>query len=254
MRLSTLAGLAMLVGCGQLGDVLDRVTLSDSELQEASDNYAGAIAAFKELEAFAVDISEGQVDLEGAEFTAPTEENGWVGTIYFVSDVFPGGAGELDLDFAVIGPDGPMDPFLVDTTNDPVVTTSIDVTFTGQTTLGADLTFDADFTLKSDRTLSDRDVITTNGAFRIVHNGYVANLVADNLVLAVDRATGVVIEGSGAVRGVMEIPGYAFPADVDIQVVGTELHVLVEVLNQKIEDSVTDLNALFGEAPAEPAP
>jgi hypothetical protein len=53
----------------------------------------------------------------------------------------------------------------------------------------------------------------------------------------------------------MSIPGYAFDADVDIELIGTELHVLVEVLNQTIEDSVSDVGALFGEAPAEePAP
>lgn len=246
MRFPMLAGLVFMVGCGQLGEILDRVTLTDAELQEASDNYAGAIAAFKELESFAIDVSEGAVNLDGVQFTAPEAANGWVGTIQFISDQFPGGSGELDLDFAVVGPDGPMDPFLVDTTNDPVVTTSIQVSFSGQTSAGADLVFDANFTIQSDRTDPTREVITTDGWFRINHNGYVADLTADQLRLVFDPVTGAVIDGSGAVRGVMEIPGYTFPADVDLTLQGTTMHVLVEVLNQTIEDSQSEIGVLFG--------
>ena len=246
MRFPTFAGLLLLVGCGQLGDVLDRVTLTDAELQEAADNYTGAIAAFKELEAFAVQVSEGTVDISGATLTAPSEENGWVGTIQFISDVFPGGAGELDLSYSVIGPDGPMDPFLVDTTQDPVVTTSIQVAFTGQTSQGADLLIEADFTITLDRTDPATEVLTTVGTFRIDHNGYVADLTAENLVLNVDNATGVVTSGSGAIRGVMEIPNFTFDADVDIELAGSTMSVLVKVLDDDIENSETDLSALFG--------
>lgn len=246
MRFPTLAGLVFLVGCGQLGEILDRVTLSDAELQEASENYAGALAAFKELESFAIDVSEGTVNLDGVEFTAPDATNGWIGSIHFLSDQFPGGTGELDLEFSVVGPDGPMDPFLVDTTNDPVVTTAIKVGFSGTTSAGADLVLDADFTIKSDRTDPTREVITTNGWFSINHNGYTADLTAAQLVLVFDAATGAAIDGSGAIRGVMEIPGYTFPADVDIELQGTTMHVLVEVLNQTIEDSQSEIGALFG--------
>jgi len=253
MRIPILAGLLLLVGCGQLGEVLDRVTLSEAELAEASDNYAGALAAFKELEAFAVQVSEGDVDLDGAEFTAPTEENGWIGGIAFLSDQFPGGSGELDLTFSVDGPNGPMDPFLVDTTTDPVVTTSIRVLFTGQSSAGADLNLDAEFTIKADRTDPAREVITVNGRFRIDHNGYVADLTATELVLAFDVASGAIQSGSGDIRGTMEIPGYTFDADVAITANNDRLHVLVEVLNQTIEDSETTLEALFG-ASGEPNP
>ena len=107
MRFPTLAGLLLLVGCGQLGEILDGVTLSETELQAAADNYSGALVAFRELEAFAVEVSQGTVDLTGAQLVAPSLENGWVGSIYFLSDLFPGGPGELTMTFAVIGPDGP---------------------------------------------------------------------------------------------------------------------------------------------------
>jgi len=245
MRLPTFAGLLLLVGCGNLGEVLDRVTLSDAELAEASDNYAGAIAAFKELEAFAVEVSEGTVDISGADYTAPAAENGWVGTIRFVSDVFPGGAGELDLSFSVIGPNGPMDPFLVDTTQDPVVTTSIQVDFTGQTSQGADLRIEADFTVELDRTDPAQEVLTTNGTFLIDHNGYVADLAAETLVLNVDAASGAVTSGSGAITGSMSIPDFTFDADVDIELQGATMRVLVKVLDDEIENSETELSAFF---------
>lgn len=249
MRFSIFAGLLMLVGCGELSSVLDSVTLTKSELQTVADNYEGAIVAFKELEYFAVQVAAGDVDLEGAQFTAPTEENGWVGRIQFISDQFPGGDGDLDVTFSLDGPDGPMDPFLVDTTTQSDVTTSIHILFTGITGEGANLDLDADFTLRLDSTDPEAPVAVLNGTFRINHNEHVANLRAEDLAFVEDPASGAATSGSGAIRGTLEIPGYAFDADVDVVVDGDRLSILVEVLDQTIEDADMSIEEFFGTAP-----
>ncbi|MHC4938071.1 MAG: hypothetical protein ACYTHK_03790 [Planctomycetota bacterium] len=249
MRFPTIAGLLMLVGCGQLGEILDGVTLSESELQAAADNYSGALVAFRELEAFAVEVSQGTVDLTGAQLVAPSPENGWVGSIYFLSDLFPGGPGELTMTFSVIGPDGPMDPALVDPATTPVVTTEFSVEFAGLTSAGANLALSADFTIVYDQSDPLADVTTINGSFLIDHDGYVADLDANSLQITSDSTTGVATNVTGSITGTMEIPDYAFDATVDVVGLGDRLSMLVKVLDQTIEDSETTLDALFGAAP-----
>ena len=66
-----------------------------------------------------------------------------------------------------------------------------------------------------------------------------------------DPADGTLSSGSGVVHGEMEIPDYAFDADIDVAVQGDQVRLKVTVLDETVEDTVISLQDYFGSAPAE---
>jgi len=228
--------------CGALTDVLDRTTLSDAELQDVKDNYQGAVRAFNDLEEFAASVANGTVDISGSTYDPPTSENGWVGTLRYQGPDFPGGDGDFVLGFTVLDQNGqPVDPFETDVTGDEVLTMDVGVDFLGTTAEGAPLELHADFNLVLDQSDPAREVVTLDGTFSIRHNDYVADLTARTLVFSYDPATGLVQEATGMIDGTIEIPGFAFDADVAIVAHGETASVDIAVLDQTIEDGVVSI-------------
>ena len=230
------------VACVPIDEVLDRVTLSEAELQDVADNYNGAIAAYHDLESFAAEIASGEVDLSGADFVAPDASNGWTGTLNFVSDAFPGGHGELTATFRVLEGGVPVNPFETDPESGAPLTLDLVLRFRGVTAQGAPLALDADFTSLYDVSDPVQGVITTNGSFRIGHNDYVANLEATGFAVRYVRATGLPESASGRIMGVLDIPDFAFNADIDVEGQGPVVQIDVRVLDQVVDSGTLPIS------------
>jgi hypothetical protein len=229
--------------CGAFGDVIDRTTLSEAELQEVKDNYDGAMRAFQDLGDFAADVADGTVDISGSTYDPPTAGNGWQGTLRYQGPDFPGGDGDITLRFTALDGTGqPVDPFSTDVADDTIIAMDVGVDFLGTTTDGAPLAFRADFALDLDRTDPDREVVAIDGTFTIRHGEYVAELVATAFSFSWDPLLSLAGDATGRIEGAIDIPGFAFDADVDIVGQGESLQVHVAVLDQTVEDAVLDIN------------
>lgn len=234
--------LLVFASCGAIGDIINRTTLSEAELQDVKDNYQGAMRAFNDLEEFAAGVADGTVDITTSTYDPPTAENGWLGTLHYQGPEFPGGDGDVMLGFTVLDQNGqPVDPFQTDVTGDDVLTMAVDFDFVGTSAEGAALEFRADFTLRLDRANPALEVVSVDGTFSIRHNEYVAELTATDLVFSYDPVTGIAHEATGAVDGTIDIPNYAFDADVEIDAQGDVLAVSISVLDQTVEDGVVSI-------------
>lgn len=243
MRILRSLGLcALLLGaaaCTRLNEVLDKVVLTDAELELVGENYAGALQAYYDLEQFAVDVANGDVDVGDAlTFQAPDAANNWTGTISYMGPDLPGGDGELVVTFRVLMDGVAVDPFAEDLTGADVLAAEMTVEFDGQTKAGVPMTLSADFTTAYDSAFAEGKVqVTTNGTFDIDHGGYVASLTATDFAFVVDTATALAESASGRVSGVMDIPDYAFDADVNIEGLDDVVHIDVHVLDQEIDQA-----------------
>jgi hypothetical protein len=234
--------LLALASCGAIGDIIDRTTLTDAELQDVKDNYQGAMRAFNDLGDFAMGVADGTIDISTSTYDPPTAENGWQGTLHYQGPDFPGGDGNITLTFTVTdGNNQPVDPFQTDITNDPTITAVVGIDFSGTTKEGAPLDLQADFTLGLDQTDPSRNVVSVDGSFTIRHNDYVAKLKATSFVLSYDPATGVAQEATGVIDGTIDIPNFAFDADVTLKGNGETLAVDVAVLNQTVDNGVVNI-------------
>jgi hypothetical protein len=225
------------VACTRLNEVLDKVVLTDAELELVGENYAGALRAYYDIEQFAIDVANGDVDVGDAlTFTAPDAANNWTGTISYLGPDLPGGDGELVVTFRVLSDGVAVDPFAADLTGADVLAAEMTVEFDGHTKEGVPMTLSAAFTTSYDRTFAEGQVeISTNGTFDIDHGGYTAALTATDFAFVVDTATAVAQSASGRVSGAMDIPDYTFDADVNIEGQGDIVRIDVHVLDQEID-------------------
>jgi hypothetical protein len=230
--------LSVFASCGAITDLIDEVTLSQEELEVIADNARGAVNAFADLTEFALQVARGEVEIEGAEWTAPSAENGWQGSLHYIGSEFPGGDGEITVSFTVRADGVPVDPAELDLETVGVLAVDLDVLFTGVTKEGADLGLDAEFTITADSSVEGTEEVVTDGTFVISHNGFVANLVATEFTTLVDTVDNVATSASGTIAGLIDIPEFAFDADVTITGHGDQVQFLIEVLSQTVTDEL----------------
>jgi hypothetical protein len=242
-RLVFPALLFVFASCGAVGDVIDRTTLNEAELQDVKDNYQGAIRAFQDLGDFSADVADGTVDISGSTYDPPTVANGWEGTLRYQGPDFPGGDGDITLRFTALDGSGqPVDPFEPGAVDGTMLTMDVGVDFVGTTAAGAPLRFRADFTLALDRTNPELEVVSMDGTFTIRHNDYIAELTATAFTFGWDPVLALAQDASGRIDGTIDIPGFAFDAEATIIAQGEALSVHVVVLDQTVEDGVLDIN------------
>ncbi|MDH3591082.1 MAG: hypothetical protein OER88_04350 [Planctomycetota bacterium] len=226
------------VACTAFEDVFDKVTLSEAELRDVAENYAAALAAFHDLEEFAVDVANGTIDVGDAlTFTVPEAANNWTGTLSYLGPDLPGGDGSLTVTFRIVQDGVPVDPFAADLSTTQLLTAEMTVVFDGFTRNGVPMALDATFTTSYDRSVAEgKEDVATTGTFFIDHGGYVANLSAQAFTIRIDKETSTPESSSGRVTGSIDIPDFAFDADVDIDGRGEVIHIEVDVLDQSIDE------------------
>ncbi|MHC4931750.1 MAG: hypothetical protein ACYTGV_06125 [Planctomycetota bacterium] len=246
--------LCLVAACVPLAELVDDVTLTEAELQDIQDNYEGAMRAFGELAEFAGQVGDGTVDISTSEYTPPTAENDWIGSLRYLGTEFPGGEGELTLSFTVLDEaENPIDPFETDLANDTLITADFEVSFVGLTSEGAPLDFHGVFTSTLDRSDPAAYDVEITGTFTIGHNDYVAAFEATAFKVTYDAATNEPQSADGAFTGSIDIPDFAFDADVDIRGLGADVSVLIQVLDQTVEDSVVDLASFMSQMDSSPS-
>ena len=89
------------------------------------------------------------------------------------------------------------------------------------------------------------DVRDRSGIVQVVvdrERGASAELVATAFSFSWDPVLSLAADATGRIEGAIDIPGFAFDADVDILAQGETLQVHVAVLDQTVEDALLDIN------------
>jgi len=223
----------LIAGCS-----VDELILSEGEQQDLADNIVGAIEAYQALADFALTVALGNADLAGSDYTEPSASNDWTGTLVYNGDQFPGGNGSMSMTFQVLADGVLVDPYNFDFSETQSITLDMSVQFNGTSAKGAPLSLDCNFTMDITPEEGVAAAVTINGGFLIGHNGYTANLGANNFALEFDAATETLTSITGTLIGTINIPEYAFDADLDIVGQGDRVDFSVAVSGGGINDSV----------------
>lgn len=235
MRKTAIAAVlcACLASC-RLDDLLDDVILTSAEAQDLANNVAAAFDATMDLTDFGASIAMGQIVIEGDQYDGATAENGWTGTLQYAGDEFPGGTGDITMTFTVSGDNGPVDPFDNDLTGDAQVTIGMTLTFAGSTAEGVPLDIDADFSLTMSLDETEMGSVVINGEFKVWHGGYFIHLVGNDFTMLFDFATEQLGAVTGSIAGAVDIPSFAWDADVAVSGQGDTITAVAKVLGTTV--------------------
>jgi hypothetical protein len=231
---------ALVAGCS-----VDELVLTEFEQQDLADNVVAAIEAYQALGEFALSVALGQEQLDGANYIEPSADNDWTGTYDYVGDQFPGGNGEMTMTFQVVVDGVPVNPYDTDFTQVDTLTMLVTLSFNGVSAAGAPLSMESDFRLDITAEEGTAASVTTNGAFTILHNAYLAVLDTTDFRLDFDAETQAANNATGAISGTIDVPNYAFDADVDITGQGDIVDFSARISGVTVQDSVslTDLQS-----------
>lgn len=232
-----------LLGIGCSG--ADEIFLTPSEAQELQVNFEAALEAQQLFSEFAFEAARGDVDISGYVYDPPTAANGWVGTLDIPAAVLPFGTGDTSITFTATADGVPVDPYATDITGATAVDIEIlDLTFAGTSRSGAPLSMDGAFDLSTILNTPDSATTVLNGAVTVVHDGYEVALDATDVHMDLDLVAEEVTSVTGAIAGTVDIPDFAFDADFDVEGLGTQVQIGIDVVATTI-DYVLDLSELF---------
>ena len=230
-----------LAGC----PTLDLITLTAGEAQLLTDNTESTLEIQQLFTKYAFEAARGDLTLVGLTYDPPTAQNNWTGTISSTGGAFQFGTGDLNLTFNVAGDAGPTDPYSVDLSDDTQVIVDVVGTFLGaKDGVPVDLstTFNAT-TLPLQNALNDATA-RVNGVFDIDYGGYIAAIQATDVDIAFDIANGQITSVLGDITAQIDIPNFAFDADVVLTGLGNSVDIGIEVANTVI-GYVLSLGSLF---------
>jgi len=99
----------------------------------------------------------------------------------------------------------------------------------------------ANFDLTAVQGLADNTITALiDGRFQVDHNGYNLDLDTTNLELTIDETTEEVTNVLGDARVDVDIPNFKFGADIDIEGLGDQIEIALDVAATKLT-YVTDL-------------
>ncbi|MDH3591233.1 MAG: hypothetical protein OER88_05105 [Planctomycetota bacterium] len=214
-------------GCGGAGLVL----LGAAEADDLVENLEYTVEAQQLMTEFFFLTGRGDIDLDSFTnytYDPPSAANGWTGTLDVTGGQFPFGNGDLNLTFTAIGDAGPADPYTVDLTDDSAVSVDGAFSFVGTSLLGRSLSGSGTFDAATLQNTVDDLTATLDGGFVIRHDGYQVDLTATDLDVVLDVAQGEITNVAGSLAGTVDIPDFAFDADVDITGVGDAFDVAID--------------------------
>ena len=230
MRIAIVALLLLVATTGCVSELIEGFLLTSQEQQALEDNMTAIFDTNNMTAEWVYAASRGDLDLSQFNYTAPSAANNWMGRIDAQGATLPFGDGNFVLDFMVTGDSGPVDPYdpAVDLTDDQNVVVDAVFTFAGTSLTGAPLNIDGDVNFDTVQNGLDRVVVDLAGDVSVAHGGYITDLNVSNLQATLDMIQGEVIDLQGSVQGEVDIPGFFFPAQFDLQALGPDLDVLVE--------------------------
>jgi len=221
MRGILLAAGLWLAGCSTAAD---EITLTSAELNDVRANFEASLEVHQKLSGFVFHAARGDIDLL-ADFTSisydpPAAANGFTATITITDGTFSFGRGDLTLTFQASQGGAPVDPYVVDLSSGAFdVDATVD--FVGTSLLGAAMTAAGDVTIATITNALDSASAAVTGRIDVDVNGYEVDLTANDLELAIDMVAERVTSAAGRIDVDVDIPDFAFDAEVAVDGVGT---------------------------------
>lgn len=220
MRTPTTLLLVLLAaaGCGSDSGAPPEPALTDAERQALAETATGAAELHGGTAELAFAGCTGLLDLDGLDYTPPSEENGWVGTIAGDDFRWRGAVGDLLVTFTVAGDDGPVDPYATDLSDDVLVTVEAKVSFEGTDARGSEVSLVGDFTLVREAGEGGGATFSLDGSFDVVRGEFAASLVAEDFAVTFDGTSRRAVSVTGTLSGTIDLPRRA--PDAHFTVVG----------------------------------
>jgi hypothetical protein len=238
--------LAFAVGCSAATDALDEVFLTPNEADALVENFEASVDAQQELSEFVFAATRGDLDLVNSyanvDYVPPSDLNGWVGSLTITDGIFAFGTGDLVVDFQVSDALGPVDPYVEDIRDAANLTIVADVFFDGVSTLGTGLTANADVTITTIQNALDDATALIQGTFDIDHGGYLVDLATNDLELTFDMVSETITGVGGSISGDVDIPGFVFDADFDVDGLGDRIRVSLDAAATSISYTLSLLD------------
>ena len=211
----------------------DELFLTQAEIEALQENFEGALEAQHLMAEFTFAAARGDLDLvndyPGAQYTAPSDANGWTGTLVIDAAAFPFGTGDLTITFQTVADGVPVDPYAEDLTQATSVQVDADVNFDGISLSGAPLTGAADIAL--DTVQNGQQVVTAvlNGTLFVDHGGYDVALDPTDLELTFDVGLHEITNVTGALEGSVDIPDFVLDGNFDVDGLGDSIQIGIDV-------------------------
>lgn len=222
--------------------------LTSSQVQAVQQNFEGALEAQQLMSEFVFAAGRGDLDLvteyDTAQYTPPSDANGWIGTLVINNGVFPFGTGDLAINFTAIADGIEVDPYVEDLRNATDVQIDTDFTFAGVSTDAASLTAAGDIVV--DTVQNGQDIVTAvlTGGIGVDHNGYDVTLQPNGLELTLDVVQHEVTNVAGTLSGELDIPDFILDGNFDVTGLGDSVQIGIDAGATTI-DYFLDLSELF---------
>jgi hypothetical protein len=230
--------------CQGCGAALLAALLSGGDVDDLTENFEETIETHQLLAEFAMAAARGDVDTDGYTYDPPSAENGMTGTLSLNNATLPFGDGLIEVVLKVDGDGAPVDPFATDMSSMGELDGNIQITFRGVSPNGKPLDIDADVDVLTLQNNLDTVKAVMSGTWGIDLDGYGTSLKSDGMELDVDLLTDEVTNAIGKIDGSIDIPNFPIDGEFDVEGLGEQLEVGIDVAVTEIEFLV-DLIDIF---------
>ncbi len=235
MREMLLAAALFCAGCTS---AIDQITLTSAELNDLQTNFEASLEVHQKLSGFLFHAARGDIDLlldfASISYDEPTEANGFTATITITNGTFSFGQGDLTLMFQTTQGGTPVDPYLVDLSSGEFgVDATVD--FQGTSLFGAVLSAAGDVSIATLTNALDDATAAITGALDVRVNGYQVDLSSNGLELTLDMVADRVTNAVGRINVDVDIPDFAFDADVVVDSVGSAFDVALRAADSFLD-------------------
>jgi len=230
--------------CQGCGAALLAALLSGGDVDNLADNFEETIETQQLLAEYATSAARGDLDISGYTYDPPTEANGMIGTLTMDNGSLPFGDGQIELLVQVDADGAAVDPFTTDMSAMGELDGNVQVRFRGVSPRGKSLDIDADVDIGTiQNNLTDVTALLA-GEWHINLDDYDTTLTTNGLELDIDLLTNEVTNALGTIDGKIDIPNFPIDANFDVEGLGDELEVAIDVAVTEI-DFIVDLVDIF---------
>lgn len=230
--------------CQGCGAALLAALLSGNDVDSLAENFEETIETQQLLAEYATSAARGDLNISGYTYDPPSAANGMVGTLTMDNASLPFGDGQIEVVVQVDGDGEPVDPFVTDMSGMGALDGNVQVRFRGISPNGKALDIDADVDIGTIQNNADDVTALLAGVWHIDLDDYETTMSTDGLELEIDLLTDEVTSAFGQIDGRVDIPNFPIDANFDVEGMGDQLEVGIDVAVTKIE-FIVDLVDIF---------